>query len=91
MMRLLADKLFETYVPFHFDGEDRVAAVIEVYQDYSVIQSEVDRLTRTLSISLSGIPRRTAIDTRSFRLTSSNIRMATLLDLPARLSSPEVT
>ena len=50
--RLLADKLFETYVPFHFDGEDRVSAVIEVYQDYSVIQSEVDRLTRTLSISL---------------------------------------
>jgi signal transduction histidine kinase len=44
--------LFETYVPFRFDGEDHVSAVIEVYQDYSVIQSEIDRLTRTLSISL---------------------------------------
>jgi two-component system sensor histidine kinase BarA len=51
--RLLADKLFETYVPFRFTGDDKVAAVIEVYQDYSVIQSEVDRLTRTLSISLA--------------------------------------
>ncbi len=51
--RLLADKLFESYVPFHFTGNDQVAAVIEVYQDYSVIQSEVDRLTRTLSISLA--------------------------------------
>ena len=26
--------------------------MIEVYQDYSVIQSEIDRLTRTLSVSL---------------------------------------
>jgi signal transduction histidine kinase len=50
--RTLADKLFETYVPFRFPGDDRVSAVIEVYQDYSVIQSEVGRLTRTLSISL---------------------------------------
>jgi signal transduction histidine kinase len=50
--RMLADKLFETYVPIHLDGKDDVSAVIEVYQDYSVIQSEVDRLTRTLSISL---------------------------------------
>jgi signal transduction histidine kinase len=50
--RLLADKLFETYVPFRFTSDDRVSAVIEVYQDYSLIQSEVDRLTRTLSISL---------------------------------------
>ena len=28
------------------------SACIEVYQDYSVIQAEIDRLTRTLSISL---------------------------------------
>ena len=49
---MVADKLFETYVPFRFDGEDHVSAVIEVYQDYSIIQSEIDRLTRTLSISL---------------------------------------
>jgi signal transduction histidine kinase len=50
--RMQADKLFETYVPFRFDGDEQVSAVIEVYQDYSVIQTEVDRLTRTLSISL---------------------------------------
>lgn len=50
--RMVADKLFETYVPFRFAGDPHVAAVIEVYQDYSVIQSEIDRLTRTLSISL---------------------------------------
>ena len=50
--RQVADKLFETYVPFRFDGEEEVFAVIEVYQDYSVIQAEIDRLTRTLSISL---------------------------------------
>jgi signal transduction histidine kinase len=50
--RIAADKLFETYVPFRFEGDDEVSAVIEVYQDYSVIQAEVDRLTRTLSISL---------------------------------------
>ena len=49
---MLADKLFETYVPFHLQGAGQVSAVIEVYQDYSVIQSEIDRLTRTLSISL---------------------------------------
>ena len=49
---MVADKLFETYVPFRFAGEEPVSAVIEVYQDYSVIQSEIDRLTRTLSISL---------------------------------------
>ena len=50
--RIVADKLFETYVPVRFEGDPHVAAVIEVYQDYSVIQSEVDRLTHTLSISL---------------------------------------
>jgi signal transduction histidine kinase len=50
--RMVADKLFETYVPFRFEGDPHVAAVIEVYQDYSLIQSEIDRLTRTLTISL---------------------------------------
>lgn len=50
--RMVADKLFETYVPFRFDGDPHVAAVIEVYQDYSLIQSEIDRLTRTLTVSL---------------------------------------
>jgi signal transduction histidine kinase len=51
--RLLADKLFETYVPFRFAESQPVAGVIEVYQDYSTIQAEIDRLTKTLSISLA--------------------------------------
>jgi signal transduction histidine kinase len=50
--RRLADKLFETYIPFRFDANQPIAGVIEVYQDYSVIQAEIDRLTRTLSLSL---------------------------------------
>jgi len=51
--RLLADELFETYVPFRFAESEPVAGVIEVYQDYSTIQAEIVRLTRTLSISLA--------------------------------------
>ena len=50
--RKLASKLFETYVPFRFAPDQPIAGVIEVYQDYSVIQAEIDRLTKTLSISL---------------------------------------
>ena len=53
--RALADQLFETYVPVHLpgDGESTEAtAVIEVYQDYSAIQLEIDHLNDTLKISL---------------------------------------
>jgi signal transduction histidine kinase len=50
--RPLADKLFETYVPIRFTDGGPIAAVVEVYQDYAVIQGEVDRLARTLTISL---------------------------------------
>jgi signal transduction histidine kinase len=53
--RRLADRLFETYVPIQVegvDGSEEVDAVIEVYQDYSAIQAEIDRLNRTLTISL---------------------------------------
>ena len=50
--RPLGSRLFETYVPFRVGMGGPVRGVIEVYQDYSVIQSEIDRLTRTLSISL---------------------------------------
>ena len=50
--RSLGSRLFETYVPFRVGMSGPVVGVIEVYQDYSVIQGEVDRLTRTLSISL---------------------------------------
>lgn len=51
--RPLGSRLFETYVPFRIGMSGPVVGVIEVYQDYSVIQSEVDRLTRTLSVSLA--------------------------------------
>jgi len=50
--RTVADKLFETYVPVRFTDDGPVEAVVEVYQDYAVIQGEVDRLARTLTISL---------------------------------------
>ena len=54
--RLLADQLFETYVPVSLSGgvdaPDEVDTVIEVYQDYSAIQQEIDRLNDTLTISL---------------------------------------
>ncbi|MGI8615193.1 MAG: sensor histidine kinase [Actinomycetota bacterium] len=56
--RALADQLFETYVPINLSGGtgseevEEVDAVIEVYQDYSAIQREIDRLNDTLKISL---------------------------------------
>ena len=53
--RTLADQLFETYVPIDLAGDggsDEVDAVIEIYQDYSAIQREIDRLNDTLKISL---------------------------------------
>jgi signal transduction histidine kinase len=53
--RTLADQLFETYIPINLEGNsesDEVDAVIEIYQDYSAIQGEIDRLNDTLKISL---------------------------------------
>jgi signal transduction histidine kinase len=50
--RMISDRLFETYVPVRFTDGGPVEAVVEVYQDYAVIQDEVDRLARTLTISL---------------------------------------
>jgi signal transduction histidine kinase len=50
--RLLADKLFETYVPVRLSAGGPVAAVVEVYRNYSTIQGEIDRLTKTLTVSL---------------------------------------
>jgi signal transduction histidine kinase len=53
--RALAEQLFETYVPVELSGDsesDRVDAVIEIYQDYSAIQAEINRLHDTLTISL---------------------------------------
>jgi signal transduction histidine kinase len=52
--RLLADQLFETYVPVNLSGDDsaEVDTVVEIYQDYSTIQQEIGRLNNTLTISL---------------------------------------
>jgi signal transduction histidine kinase len=53
--RALADQLFETYVPVHLPGDGgstEATAVIEIYQDYSAIQLEIDHLNDTLKISL---------------------------------------
>ena len=52
--RLLADQLFETYVPVNLSGEGspEVDTVVEIYQDYSTIQLEIGRLNKTLTISL---------------------------------------
>ena len=50
--RLLADKLFETYVPVRLTPGGPVEAVVEVYRDYQTIQSEIGRLTTTLTVSL---------------------------------------
>jgi signal transduction histidine kinase len=50
--RLLASKLFETYVPVRLTPGGPVNAVVEVYRDYSTIQSEITRLTDTLTVSL---------------------------------------
>jgi signal transduction histidine kinase len=51
--RLLADQLFETYVPINLSGDGpEVDTVIEIYQDYSAIQQEIGRLNDTLTISL---------------------------------------
>ena len=49
--QLLADELFETYVPVRVTGAE-IDAVIEVYQDYSAIQGEIERLNDTLKITL---------------------------------------
>ena len=50
--RLLASKLFETYVPVRLTPGGPVSAVVEVYRDYSTIQAEISRLTNTLTVSL---------------------------------------
>ncbi|MFB3737431.1 MAG: sensor histidine kinase [Candidatus Velamenicoccus archaeovorus] len=46
--RLLADKLFYTYVPLRLVPGGPVVAVAELYQRYSVIQGDIDRLVRSL-------------------------------------------
>jgi signal transduction histidine kinase len=52
--RMLADQLFETYVPVNLSdaASPEVDTVVEIYQDYSTIQNEIGRLNKTLTISL---------------------------------------
>ncbi len=51
--RMLADQLFETYVPVNLSGgSPEVDTVVEIYQDYSTIKQEIGRLNKTLTISL---------------------------------------
>jgi two-component system phosphate regulon sensor histidine kinase PhoR len=50
--RKLADRLFETYVPLRSEPGGPVHAVVEVYQDYSAIQAEIDAFEQTLTVSL---------------------------------------
>jgi signal transduction histidine kinase len=50
--RDLADKLFETYVPWRSSAG--AAHVVEIYQDYSQIQAQIDTLVRTLAVVLAG-------------------------------------
>lgn len=52
--RRIAPKLFETYVPLRLPSGGPVVAVAEIYQDYSVIQGDTDRLVRTLSLVFAG-------------------------------------
>jgi signal transduction histidine kinase len=46
--RSLADKLFETYLPLRTSPGSKPVAVVELYQDYSAIQGEIDALVRVL-------------------------------------------
>jgi PAS domain S-box-containing protein len=52
--RVLATKLFETYVPFRLGPQRPVVAAIEVYQSYGHVQQEVDRLLTTLALVFGG-------------------------------------
>jgi signal transduction histidine kinase len=49
--RLVADKLFFTYVPLRLAPGGPTVAVAELYQRYSVIQGDIDRLVRTLLLT----------------------------------------
>lgn len=50
--RPLNRKLFQTYVPLRLRPDGPIVAIAELYQDYSVIQGDVDPLVRTLSAIL---------------------------------------
>lgn len=50
--RSLATKLFQVYVPIRLQPGGPVVAVAEVYQDYSVVQGDINDLVRNLSAIL---------------------------------------
>lgn len=50
--RLLATKLFETYVPLRLVAGGRPVAVVEIYQDYAGIQEQVTAAFRTIALTL---------------------------------------
>jgi signal transduction histidine kinase len=50
--RHLADKLFFTYAPLRLTPNGRIVAVAEVYQDYAILQGDINGLLRTLGITL---------------------------------------
>jgi signal transduction histidine kinase len=50
--RHLADKLFFTYAPLRLTPGRRIVAVAEVYQDYAILQGDINGLLRTLGVTL---------------------------------------
>jgi signal transduction histidine kinase len=51
--RLVADKLFQTYIPLKPRQSDEPIAIAEIYQDYSTIQTQIDAVVRTLAVALT--------------------------------------
>ena len=51
--RTLADKLFYTYVPQRLRPGGEVVAVSELYQDYAILQGDIDQLLGLLVATLS--------------------------------------
>jgi signal transduction histidine kinase len=50
--RGLADKLFYTYAPLRLTPKGPVVAVAEVYQNYAILQGDINGLLRTLGVTL---------------------------------------
>jgi signal transduction histidine kinase len=52
--RGLADKLFFTYAPLRLTPHGPVVAVAELYQNYAILQGDIDGLLRMLGVTLGG-------------------------------------
>jgi signal transduction histidine kinase len=73
--RHLANKLFQDYVPVRPEPGGPVVAVAELYQDYSVVQGDIDGLVKNLSaILVLGLAVLFAILLPIVRRTSSALR-----------------